>query len=402
MRKMRNELRRTAVAVQVFCVMLLIVSRDARAQTETVLYSFCPQAGCDDGASPYSGLVIDKEGNLYGTTAYGGANHYYGAVFKVSPNGVETVLHSFNEDGKDGYDPAAALAVDKKGNVFGTTYEGGTHGFGTVFEVSAAGSETVLYSFNPGNGKDGVDPYAGLVRDKSGNLYGTNVNNGANGHGTLYKVSSSGAETVLYSFGAYSGDGEYPSYGLTVDKNGNVYGTTGSGGVYGQGTVFEYSTSGVETVLYSFNPANGTDGQFPGALIVEARGNLYGTTSSGGTFGDGTVYKLTPNGVETILHSFNYNGGTDGAAPDGLILGKNGVLYGTTLGGGANVGAGYPGTVFQVTKKGVEKVLYSFGSQSGDGYWPTSGLVRDKSGNLYGTTEMGGASGAGTVFKVTP
>lgn len=247
--------------------LLLIAVQTAGAQTETVLYSFCPQAGCLDGALPYARVIVDKNGNLYGTTAYGGANSYYGAVFEVSATGVEKVLHSFDENGKDGFNLGTGLVMDKNGNLYGTTNEGGTHGFGTVFEVSPGGVETVLYSFNPGNGKDGTNPSA-LVLDQKGNLYGTTVNNGVNGHGTIFEVSPSGVEMVLYSFGAQSGDGSYPSSGLAIDKNGNLYGTTGSGGANGYGTVYEFSPGGVERVLYSFNPGNGTDGHFPGAVAV--------------------------------------------------------------------------------------------------------------------------------------
>jgi len=389
----------TAIAIG---ALLLIAIQPAGAQTETVLYSFCSQAGCADGATPNAGLTIDKNGNLYGTTVYGGANHYYGAVFEVSTTGVETVLHSFNQIRTDGYNPDSGVVIDKNGNVYGTTYSGGTHGFGTVFEVSGGGVETILYDFNPDDRKDGVDPYATLVRGKKGNLYGTNVNNGANGHGTIFEVSLSGVETILHSFGSYAGDGANPSYGLTIDKNGNLYGTTEGGGANGSGTVFEFSASGVETVLYSFNPSNGRDGYFPGALVVGKNGNLYGTTSEGGAYGAGTVFEVSAGGVETVIYSFNPNNGTDGASPDSLlVLGKKGTIYGTTLGGGAHFSDGYPGTVFKLSPSGVETILYSFGGQSGDGYWP-NGLVRDKKGNLYGTTNAGGANGEGTVFKVTP
>jgi uncharacterized repeat protein (TIGR03803 family) len=163
--------------------------------------------------------------------------------------------------------------------------------------------------------------------------------------------------------------------------------------------VFEVSASGVETVLYSFNPDNGTDGHFAGALVVGENGGLYGTTSEGGSYGAGTIFEVDADGVETVLYSFN---GTDGGSPNGLVvLGKKGYIYGTTLGGGAHYSNGYPGTVFRLNASRVEKVLYSFGSQSGDGYWPT-GLIRDNHGNLYGTTQSGGANGAGTVFKVRP
>ena len=278
--------------------LLLIAIQPASAQTETVLYSFCAQAGCTDGYRPQAGLVLDASGNLYGTTYEGGANNK-GAVFEVSASETESVLYSFcaQPDCTDGYHPRASLILDAKGNLYGTAYDGGAHDGGTVFELSATGTETLLYSFcsKPGC-RDGYYPHADLAMDKNGNLYGTTQYRGAYGGGIVFEISASGSESVLYNFCAQPGctDGYHPRAGLVLDTKGNLYGTTYSGGAKKRGTVFEVSPSGTETVLHSFS-AKGTDGYAPVAgLILDAKGNLYGTTLSGGANGGGTVFQVTP------------------------------------------------------------------------------------------------------------
>jgi uncharacterized repeat protein (TIGR03803 family) len=316
----------------------------AWAQKETVLYSFCSQNECTDGAGPYGGLVFDKKGNLYGT-AIGGGDYGYGAVFKVAPSGNETKLYSFSGS-PDGASPYAGLVFDTKGNLYGTTYYGGPSTHGTVFKVAPSGGETVLYSFT--GGTDGAYPYAGLVLDKKGNLYGTAQQGGGNNLGTVFKVTPSGKEKVLHSFTRGS-DGGNPYAGLIFDKKWNLYGTTEQGGGNSEGTVFKVTPSGKETVLYSFcSETKCVDGQEPYAgLVFDKKWNLYGTTEQGGGNRNGTVFKVAPSGQETTL--------------------------------------------------------YNFCSQSGctDGAYPFAGLVFDKKGNLYGTTEEGG-NGYGTVFKLVP
>ncbi len=317
---------------------------------EIVLYSFCSEPDCDDGYRPRAGLVLDAKGNLYGTTFDGGA-HDGGVVFEVSPSGTETLLYSFcTQPGcRDGYYPHADLVMDKNGNLYGTTQYRGAHGGGVVFEVSASGVESVLYSFCAQSGcTDGYHPRAGLALDANGNLYGTTYQGGANGKGVVFEVTPSGAETVLYSFCAQPGcaDGSFPRASVALDTKGNVYGTTYDGGANGKGTVFEVSPSGIETVLHSFcaQPAC-ADGSRPEAgLVLDTKGNLYGTTYAGGAKRRGTVFEISPSGTETVLHSFSAKG-SDGFAPAaGLILDDKGNFYGTTLSGGANGG----GTVFKV------------------------------------------------------
>ncbi|MGB8889401.1 MAG: choice-of-anchor tandem repeat GloVer-containing protein [Candidatus Korobacteraceae bacterium] len=353
----------------------------------------------------------------------------------------ETILHSFNDNGSDGYFPFASLISDAAGNLYGTTEGGGIHscnGFasdcGTVFELSprqgGGWSEKVLHSFN---GTDGANPEASLIFDAAGNLYGTTASGGihaCNGHpnncGTVFKLSPNShggwTESVLHSFGN-GADGIYPVAGLIFDAAGNLYGTTENGGVHNCnggsycGTVFELSPNQgggwTEKVLHSFG--NGTDGYGPEAGVVfDAAGNLYGTTENGGIHNRGTVFEMSPRGgggwSETVLHSFG--NGEDGIYPvAGLIFDAAGNLYGTTEEGGIGRECPYGGcgTVFELTPTEgggwTEKNLHNFGVEERDGTYPSAGLIFDAAGNLYGTTGIGGAYcsiGCGTVFELTP
>jgi uncharacterized repeat protein (TIGR03803 family) len=307
---------------------------------ETVLHSFTNNP---DGAYPQAGLVRDAAGNLYGTTQRGGAVGF-GTVFKLTLNtGEETVLHSFT-GGPDGGFPGAGLVRDAASNLYGTTF--GAAGSGTAFKVDAAGNETVLHTF-PGR-PDGKTPNAALVRDAAGNLYGTTILGGIHNFGTVFKLNTTGKYKVLYSFTGGT-DGKYPFAALVLDAAGNLYGTTYYGGShlacsgYGCGTVFKVDRTGQETVLYRFKGA--TDGKNSRAgLVRDAAGNLYGTNVGGGFPGEGTVFKLDTLGNETVLHIFGRD--SEGAAPYAdLILDAAGNLYGTTAGGGA---FGY-GTVYKLT-----------------------------------------------------
>jgi len=263
--------------------LLAIAAQPASAQSEIVLYSF---TGGADGANPCAALIRDTEGNLYGTTWVGGADGQ-GTVFEVTPTGTERVLHSFAANA-DGAEPCAALVRDAEGNLYGTTYLGGFFG-GTVFKVAPTGTETVLYSF--AGEPDGANPYAALVQDGQGNLDGTTIFGGVSGHGTVFEITPTGAEKVLYSFGGEL-DGANPYAALVLDGHGNLYGTTYAGGAHGQGTVFEVTKTGTERVLYNFG---GTHGANPyAALVRDTQGNLYGTTYAGGAHGQGTVFKLAP------------------------------------------------------------------------------------------------------------
>jgi uncharacterized repeat protein (TIGR03803 family) len=307
------------------------------AGKKKALYNFTGTGG--DGAFPeYGTLVRDSSGNLYGTTAAGGIRDQFcmfscGTVFKVDASGKETVLYSFTGTGGDGYGPWAGLVRDSAGNLYGTTPYGGAYNWGTVFKVDPTGKETVLYSFT--GGSDGGYPWAGLVRDAKGNLYGTTL------FGTVFKVDPTGTLTVLYTFTGPP-DGLGPQAGLIRDSAGNLYGTTYGGGTGGYGTVFKINPQGQETVLYSFT--GGVDGGRPrrSSLVRDSTGNLYGTTWLGGSSDFGVVFKLDTTGTETVLHSFS---GSDGKIPYGtLALDKAGNLYGTTYEGGAYGG----GVVFKI------------------------------------------------------
>jgi uncharacterized repeat protein (TIGR03803 family) len=396
----RNYSLSVVAAVLAVLVPAVLGTRSAQAQDYAyrVLYSFTGA----DGAYPQAGLVLDAQGNLYGTTANGGdlaclAPHGCGTVFKVDTAGKETVLYSFT-GGADAVHPQAGLVLDAQGNLYGTTVGGGAYGVGTVFKVDPSGAETVLHSFS--GSPDGAYPLAGLVLDAQGNLYGTTYRGGNNaysyGYGTVFKVDTTGNVTVLHAF-SNSPDGVYPQAGLVLDAQGNLYGTTSAGGAqYNQGTVFKVDTAGNETVLYSFGRLPDGESPFAG-LVMDSSGYLYGTTFFGGMWNRGTMFWVDKLGREEV---FKELGGKYGAYPEaGLVLdARFGVLYGTTLMGGAYS----KGAVFAADTDGAEVVLHSFGGKVGDGANPHAGLALDAHENLYGTTRAGGAYGYGTVFKLTP
>jgi uncharacterized repeat protein (TIGR03803 family) len=387
---------RVALVFAAAVAMLSVTPSLMQGQTFSLLYQF--KSG-DHGAVPYAGPVLDAMGNLYGTAYQDGA-HAGGTVYKLSPTGKQTALYSFAGLGGDGEDPyIGTLARDAAGNLYGTTSLGGIYdqscflGCGIVYKVDENGEETVLHRFS-GTGVDGFSPGSGVVRDSSGNLYGTTEFGGTFGQGTVYKVDANGKETILYNFSGGT-DGGVPIAGLTLNPKGNLFGTATSGGIDFAGVVFQVDPSGTETVLYSFT--GGTDGGTPsGGLVQDSAGHLYGTTSFGGANGFGTVFEITSIGAETVLHSFT--GGADGVTPGyaSLVRDAAGNLYGTTPGGGAHS----VGTVFKVDTKGVETVLHAF--DQADGYLPNGTLALDSKGNLYGTTVYGGAYGGGVVFKIAP
>ena len=407
-------LRKSAAAIaSITAVVFLALAMPlAEAQTYTVLYSF---TGLKDGGEPYGGLRLDPAGNLYGTTLYGGTHPCIdlgcGVVFKLDTTGKETVLFNFN-GGASGARTVAGLIRDSQGNLYGTTDVGGDNRCcGTVFKLDTAGTYTVLRSFK--SHPDASRPLAPLLRDAAGNLYGTTWLGGLYDNGAVFKVDTSGNETVLYSFTGKT-DGMWPLAGLIRDDSGNLYGTTelggnlhGGCGSLGCGVVFKVDPTGTETVLYSFT--GGADGAEPVApLLRDKAGNFYGTAGFGGDltcsapYGCGVVFKLDVTGKQTVLYAFK-GSPTDGNEPHGgVIHDAAGNFYGTTYRGGAY---GF-GTVFKLDANGKETVLYSF-RNGADGSAPNAGLIRDAAGNLYGTTVAGGKAGClgegcGVVFKVTP
>ncbi|MFZ0320604.1 MAG: choice-of-anchor tandem repeat GloVer-containing protein [Candidatus Sulfotelmatobacter sp.] len=385
-----------SIGLALALVALLAPPSPAQAQTyiENTIYSF---PGGDGGIEPlFSGVVRDSEGNFYGTT-YAGGPYNYGTVFKVDAAGNETVLHGFGQ-ANDGRTPYSGLVLDPTGHLFGTTYGGGLrdrkcrNGCGIVFEIFPNGDEKILHGFGGVKG-DGSLPIGSLIRDAAGNFYGTTQMGGTYGYGTVFKIDGAGTETVLYSFGD-GPDGAYPAAGVIEDSAGNLYGTASGGGSYTLGTVFKLDPSGHETVLHNF--AGGSDGSAPMAgLVQDPRGNLYGTTFEGG-YGEGTVFEVDTNGHETVLQDFGEN--NSGAYPEStLVRDSQGNLYGSTIQGGL-VG---PGAVFKVSSQGAFSVLYSFAGEP-DGAGPEGPLMIDSAGTLYGTTASGGTTNNGTVFHLTP
>ena len=304
--------------------------------TETMMYSF---TGGTDGAYPISTLVRDSAGNLYGTTTQGGSTGA-GVVFKVDPSGNETVLHNFT-GGSDGSDPVGGLILDAAGNLYGTTGQGGTSDCGVLFKLSPTGKETILHTFT-GAANDGKYPtYTSVLMDATGNIYGVTQEGGLSDHGVVYRLGKTGKFSLLHSFAGGTTDG-CNVLGIPFrDKYGNIYGTTSSCGAHNFGTVWKLATDGTEKVLYSFT--GGTSAEYPLAgVVADAHGNLYGTTETGGSANLGTVYRVTQKGQFTLLHSFT---GPDGEYVDGGLILDNDTLYGAALNGGS---IGY-GTVWQIT-----------------------------------------------------
>jgi uncharacterized repeat protein (TIGR03803 family) len=369
----------------------------AQAQTLSVVHNF---SGGSDGANPVNGFIAGKKGTFFGTASAGGDSGN-GVVFRLNKNGTETVLYSFS-GGTDGSVPDGGVIKNKRGDLFGTTTAGGTSGFGTVYMIAGT-METVLHSFT--GGTDGAVPEAGLAMDAAGNLYGTTYQGGPAGNGTVFKLTApkkkNGAwtETVLYSFGTGT-DGVNPIGGVTLDAKGNLYGTTSVGGAYGDGTIFEVTPTGTETILHSFGLTI-VDGTNPYAgLVSDKEGNLYGAATDGGIDGGGTVFELTLSGgvwnfnILTSLPGW----GISGTFRD-LLVDSAGNVYGTTHCDGDNSA----GTIYEVTRSGgswTYNLLYTFTGGS-DGLYSISNLVMRK-GKLYGTTQFGGANGQGVIYELSP
>jgi len=414
----RNACARRLAALM-FAGSFILTAAQAQALTLITLHPF---AGSPDGSEPFANLISDAAGNLYGTTTRGGTNNF-GTVFKLTANAggsyTETVLYSFT-GGADGSVPYSALISDAAGNLYGTTTGDISAGNGNIFMLSPSATTpwpiTVLYNF--AGGTDGSRPLAALVADPSGNLYGTTFQGGASFSGTVFMLTRSASapwpKTLLFSF-AGGAAGGLPQEPLILDAAGNLYGTLTSGGASSAGLVFMLTRSAAapwpETVLYSF--AGGADGAAPNGPIADASGNLYGTTIGGGigcgVGGCGTVFMLTRSATapwtKTLLYTFS--GAADGGTPEsGVVMDSAGNLYGTTTGGGYQGGGGISpsGVVYKLTAAAnapwPQTVLYTFTGQT-DGGYPYGGLLIDTAGNVYGTTVAGGTSNNGTAFELT-
>jgi uncharacterized repeat protein (TIGR03803 family) len=427
--------------------------------TETVVYSFCSQpnhttGACLDGETP-NGVIEGSDGNFYGTTGpFGVASG--GTMYKLTPSGTLTTLHSFcpqmdpnSGHCPDGYGPGPVIEGGD-GNFYGIAGTGGVNFYrgggtaGTAYMITPSGTFTTLYSFcaqvdpSSGNCLDGQFPVR-MIEGGDGNFYGITNTGGPNSFGgaqpggTVFKMTPSGVLTTLYSFCSQQDpsnftclDGQEP-IGLFEGSDGNFYGITPVGGQFGRstvsgGTVFKLTPSGTLTTLHSFcsmkdpNTGNCLDGEGPSDLIEGSDGNFYGTTSSGGKNGDGSIFRLTPSGTLTTLYSFCSKGNPntfscpDGADPSAVIEGSDGNFYGTTRTGGEFGNDNRDGTAFMLTPSGTLTTLYSFCSQLDpttfdclDGAHPNAGFIQASDGNFYGTTDSGGAngqSGFGTLFKL--
>ena len=415
-----NELLMAWITIAILTSATLAVTPHATAQQERVIHTFTNYNG---GHQPQGELVFDKAGNIYGVTSEAG-QFGYGTVFKltIQPNGssVESVLHSFKRDDQDGFRPNGGLVLDASGNLYGTTFNGGSHlclhssgfhGCGTVYELTPQAdgtwTEQILHDFAPGDG-DGTNPYAKLIFDAAGNLYGTTYYGGSSkecenaGCGTVFELThgedGTWQEKTLFDF--YPLAGTNPVAALTLDASGNLYGTTELGGTDFFGTVFELTPSPRgewnETVLHNF-PSDPVDGDYPeSGVTFDSAGNLYGTTIAGGGAGYGMLYELTPSGEgawsETVVHSFQPNL-IDAASPGAgaLIFDSAGNLYGATGTGGTN----FRGAVFEFTpavgEGWKETILHNFAPGRGGDY-PFASVILDSAGAIYGATAYDGAS----------
>lgn len=401
------------------CVALSAVSYLAHAQTytESVIHSFSANS------SPYAGLVQGKDGNFYGTTIGGSRGPgESGTVFEITSSGAVTTLHNFCSQGgsacTDGENPYASLVLGRDGKFYGTTSSGGAYGGGTIFSITPSGTLTTLYFFCSQGGSscaDGEYPLEQLVEGTDGNFYGTTSYGGLEGYtgyGTVFKVTPAGSLTTLHIFcsqnqGYICSDGASPHAGLIL-ANGNFYGTTSEDGPSGGGEIYKITATGTLTVVYGFcSQSQGTscsDGGDPEApLLLGTDGNFYGTTFDGGQYDLGTVFQFTPSGTLNTLDDFCDCVG-DGQFPGAaLIQGKDGNLYGTTNSGGAGDNAS--GTAYEISPDGVFNTIYSFCTQDSDcsdGAGLKAPLLQASDGNFYGTTVRGGESDVGTVFKLVP
>jgi uncharacterized repeat protein (TIGR03803 family) len=406
----------------VYAALLLGASGPLSAQTYTTLANF----NFTDGNVPIGGLVQGTDGNFYGTTAVGGVNvckvdrtHNHpngtntgcGTIFKMTPSGALTSLHSF--DGTDGEYPESGVIQGKDGNFYGTTQSGGAvttcdataqvPGCGAIFKITSSGTFTSLHIFD---GTDGAIPARKLVQGTDGNFYGATGDGGANGDGTIFKITPSGTLTTLHNFDGADGAGA--TQGLALGTDGNFYGVTGGGGTYGAGTIFKVTPSGTLTTLHSFCASGGycSDGSDADGLVQGANGNFYGTTTEGGTGGgadnipSGTAFEITPSGKFTTLFSFNnQNNQSPGfPLPGALVLASDGNFYGFTLAGGnGNVcGTAGCGTLYKMTPAGTITVVYDFQGQ------PDPGLIQGANGDFYAETDsLEGGGDYGSIYSLS-
>jgi uncharacterized repeat protein (TIGR03803 family) len=390
-----NSLLRSAMAMAAGIVFAAGHANAAPAQNPRALYSFCSQSGCIDGSEPMGGLVRGPDGAFYGVTEYGGiGDSAYpsgaGVIYSITPSGSFSVLHQLDSS-VDGAEPTSNLTLGSDGNLYGTTPFGGTHNFGTIFRISPAGAFTVLHEFA---GSDGHFSLAPPVEDAQGNWYGTTAEGGLNGRGTIYEISSGGVFQVMHDFTGRL-DGNAPESALLLASDGNFYGTTSKGGSRDNyGTVFRMTPSGTLTTLHVFT---GVDGEFPQQALVRGPGGaLYGTTDhTNSELHAGTVFRITLKGKFTSLYSFNQDGQIPTSA---LTLMPDGYLYGES----ESIDGSDGGSIYRISSNGEYTQLDVIANGSQNGFGLESALVRGPNNALYGTAVYGGGNSQGTVFRYVP
>ncbi len=366
---------------------------NASGQTLTPLWQFGGLSNDADGGNPGATLIQGRDGNFYGTSGY--TNHAHCTVFKITPQGTLTTLWHFGSlsNDADGNVLSSGLVQGRDGDFYGTTAFGGTNQlYGTVYKITSAGTLTPLWQFGSlSNDADGGGPN-GLIQGSDGNFYGTTIGERLNNHGTVFRITPDGSLTTLYSFGNFAGDGTDPDAPLIQGSDGNFYGTAAHGGTFNHGTVFQITPAGVLTNIWQFT--GGMDGASPFAALVQGRDGLfYGTTYGGGSYAGGTVYKITPTGTLTPLWQFgSLSNVADGVRPyAALVLGSDGSFYETASSGGTDQFHSF-GTAFKITSTGTLTPLWQFGSLSSfpspDGFDPIGGLVQGSDGAFYGTTVL--------------
>lgn len=395
--------------------------------TISYLHTFMP--GATDGGQPNGPLLLASDGNLYGTTRAGGENrcsdldNFCGVVFRMTPSGQVAVLHSFGANATDGTRPLGALMQGADGAIYGLTAAGGVQNGGTAWRLTLGGEYRVMHSFT-GVDDEGYTPVGGLVQTADGNFYGVTDSGGRNhcayipspggNCGTVFQMDASGKVTTLYSFGGSTSDGSQPTGPLLIARDGNLYGTTTNGGscvLNGVsdycGTIFRIARTGAYTVLHRFGTSLADDGIAPQGPLIQANdGMFYGTTAAGGlgrcggTTGCGTVYRMTASGTVSLLHAFSVDSRADGYGPGPfLVQGKDGNLYGVT-GSGGTYQSDLLGTIFRLTPSGAKTTLHSFGPYDAGPHNPVGGLVQVSDGSFFGVTAYQGPNnGAGTVFR---
>jgi uncharacterized repeat protein (TIGR03803 family) len=372
----RSKLKSTLYCASAAALVMLGATQHADASRYSTLYTF---HGSPDASAPGC-LIRDAQGTLFGTSGTGGHRNK-GTLFKLASDGTETILYSFTND-----PPIDAFAMDSDGNFFGASIGGAKLNNGVIFEISSLGTQTILHKFT---GKlDGATPLGGVTRDANGNLFGTTFNGGKSGFGTVFEIDAHNKFSTLHAFS--DSDGRDPSGGVTLDDKGNIYGVADGGGQFDHGVLYKLDAGGGFTILHSFTAQ---DGYPVGRVVFNSQGDIFGTAVQGGDFGVGSLFEIDASGNFKTIHSFE-NSQNDGISPNGsLVVEPNGILFGVTQQGGEFGG----GVIYKLIPRGKFSLLHSFGGE--DGITPASCLVSDNMGHLFGATTAGATYNAGTLYR---